>query len=500
MASKQGPSTENEHWEVVTFDGADTLCLARFVQHIVKKVSIYKQCVVFIEGDFRKFDEKAKIVARPLKGEVDGYVRNITVREIPSARKRTVGCRVATLEDIKADTVSFFFFGLGKELHAELANSPFEFYLRKQKEGLTRRDLDLLIKHMMIQLAITTAKLLKDKNTGDIIKVSEVSSFLENKKKVKKIYGLDVNEMYADGFRVFESDCASYANNAKRATNILIDYVESSLQHSPLPNAIIYAIESLGCVTKDWDETRYMLGKFLEKVLSNVSQRKRKGRTAGDIVWASLVALENTKCQGFSKRILNDPEIKKIIKQHRFKYILQAVLKEVTKGKFANERSVPESPDIHPPAPGRPEEQEADHKHPHSYFLSYSRKNKNVVDHVELILRRQKQDVQRDENDIRPGDKLDDRIKAMINSSDTFIAFWSKAYDSSDWCCGELDYAMDFRKKPKKPSRIVLLALDQTERPIRFSDYLYLNGKSRKDRELAVQRVVEDEATRDHTD
>lgn len=488
MESPQRPSTEIEHWEVVSFDGSDTLCLARFVQHVLKTANLHKQCVVFVEGTFRKSGKEAKVVARPLKGEIDCYVRNLTIKEIPSTKEWTVGCRGATLEDICADTVSFFFFGVGEELKLKLANSPFAFFLRKRKAELTVGELDFLIRNMQLHAAVATAKRRRDQ-----IALEKLSDILKKNLEIKRSFGLNLNEMVADGFRVFEDHCASNANAATRATKILRHYVISNLRGSVLPNAVIYAIESLGRVTKHWNDTKHMLGKLLEKVLKVISQREKAGCTEEDIVWASLVALKRTGGLGFNKKILDKPEIKVIITRHRFSDILQDLLKQVIKSKHIKESSLSGRQELDATRSKGPREQTLDRESPHSYFLSYSRKDVSATDHVELILRRKKREVLRDENGIRASEKLDDRIKAMIANSDTFIALWSKAYNDSGWCSGELTYALDRRKRSQKPSRIVLITLDKTDLPLRVRGCLCPEGYERDRRELTVQKVVADE-------
>ncbi len=136
----------------------------------------------------------------------------------------------------------------------------------------------------------------------------------------------------------------------------------------------------------------------------------------------------------------------------------------------------------------------ADAPAPHTYFLSYSRENSDAADHLELALSRQQRSVLRDETHIAAGGCVSTSVEQMIQQADTFVALWNMNYAQSDWCPNELVYARTRQANGQKPSRIVLIALDQTEVPIRFIDTLRLNGQVRGQRELAVQRLVQQEA------
>jgi hypothetical protein len=81
----------------------------------------------------------------------------------------------------------------------------------------------------------------------------------------------------------------------------------------------------------------------------------------------------------------------------------------------------------------------------------------------------------------------------MIQQADTFVALWNEQYAQSTWCPNELEYARNRQAKGQKPSRIVLLTLDETDVPIRFIDNLRLSGQDRGQRELAIHRLLKEE-------
>jgi response regulator RpfG family c-di-GMP phosphodiesterase len=129
----------------------------------------------------------------------------------------------------------------------------------------------------------------------------------------------------------------------------------------------------------------------------------------------------------------------------------------------------------------------------HSYFLSYHRDYAAIADHVELLIRRNKRDVLRDEMTFEAGGDLTDNIKDMINKSDTFIVLWNKNFKNSVWCQNQLEHAYSCQADNKKPYRIILLKLDQTKISIGSRDYLRFLGQERESRELAINQIIERE-------
>lgn len=131
---------------------------------------------------------------------------------------------------------------------------------------------------------------------------------------------------------------------------------------------------------------------------------------------------------------------------------------------------------------------------PHLYFLSYCWRDKETADHVEALLRRHNRNVLRDEEHVKSGESLSGAIESLINQSDTFLALWSKDYDGSSWCPNELAYAKDRQHGGKKPRRIVLLKLDDTKTPIRFTDALHRAGASREERFASLLAILQEES------
>ena len=130
----------------------------------------------------------------------------------------------------------------------------------------------------------------------------------------------------------------------------------------------------------------------------------------------------------------------------------------------------------------------------HSYFISYTWNESALADHIEVLLQRNQRIVNRDESIFRAGVDLSDVVKSLIQQSDTFIALWSERFKSSTWCPQELEYALNRQSKGLKPERVILLSLDDTEAPIRFTGKLHLPGDSREKRDLSMRRLIEEES------
>ena len=130
---------------------------------------------------------------------------------------------------------------------------------------------------------------------------------------------------------------------------------------------------------------------------------------------------------------------------------------------------------------------------PHSYFLSYVWEDSEFADHVEVLFHRCRRVINRDESIFRAGVDLSDVVKSFINESDTFIGLWNARYQQSLWCPHELAYARNRQAQGLKPTRVVLLMLDETEPPIQFFNLLRLNGKNREQRENSIRKVIAEE-------
>jgi len=130
-------------------------------------------------------------------------------------------------------------------------------------------------------------------------------------------------------------------------------------------------------------------------------------------------------------------------------------------------------------------------KQPHTYFISYSRLDCTIADHVELLLRRNNRIVFRDESDIEAGTRLSSAVTKLIENSDTFISIWSKNYTGSQWCLDELEFARNKKNIGERVQRIILVNTDNQELPIHFSDFLSVNGLERDKRELGMRKILD---------
>ncbi len=130
---------------------------------------------------------------------------------------------------------------------------------------------------------------------------------------------------------------------------------------------------------------------------------------------------------------------------------------------------------------------------PHGYFISYNWDDSSIADHVEVLLHRKGRRVNRDDAIFRAGTDLSDVVRSLINDSDTFIALWSERFKGSSWCPQELEYARQRRHAEEKPTRVVVVTLDDTETPITVADSIRVDGRSRETRELGIGKLIEQE-------
>ncbi|MFF0213293.1 toll/interleukin-1 receptor domain-containing protein [Streptomyces vinaceus] len=128
----------------------------------------------------------------------------------------------------------------------------------------------------------------------------------------------------------------------------------------------------------------------------------------------------------------------------------------------------------------------------HSYFLSYSWGDCVTADHVEVLLRRLGRVVFRDEEQVKLGHRLPSQLQASIREADTFIALWSRKYDASRWCPSELEYALESQESGR-PSRVVLIELDEARPPLQAASLLRARGDSRELLDLCIRRLIEQE-------
>lgn len=80
-------------------------------------------------------------------------------------------------------------------------------------------------------------------------------------------------------------------------------------------------------------------------------------------------------------------------------------------------------------------------------FISYSRKDQDLIDTLVKWLNRNGYDPIVDKREIKAGDQLDMKLKAMIDQSDVFLAVGTPNYMNSDWCKKEVEYACHKRKE-----------------------------------------------------
>lgn len=94
------------------------------------------------------------------------------------------------------------------------------------------------------------------------------------------------------------------------------------------------------------------------------------------------------------------------------------------------------------------------------FFISYPRSRPAEADHIEMVLRRRRLDVYRDERHFAAGRELPHEVRAHVERANVFIAVWCKEFACSPWCYDELEFALDREKEGK--TRLWILCVDDT--------------------------------------
>ncbi len=76
-------------------------------------------------------------------------------------------------------------------------------------------------------------------------------------------------------------------------------------------------------------------------------------------------------------------------------------------------------------------------------FLSYAHEWSDDASYISQVFKSRGLNVWIDTGELRPGDKLDNRVREAIQSADYFIALLSPEYFASPWCIRELEAAAD---------------------------------------------------------
>jgi hypothetical protein len=105
-------------------------------------------------------------------------------------------------------------------------------------------------------------------------------------------------------------------------------------------------------------------------------------------------------------------------------------------------------------------------------FLSYSHEDKSIARELARELEKRGAEVWFDEQTLRLGDSLLERISAAIRSSDVFLILVSPASGPSEWMRRELSAALATENK----TRVIPIRLAGAEIPTDLSNILYLDA------------------------
>jgi hypothetical protein len=128
--------------------------------------------------------------------------------------------------------------------------------------------------------------------------------------------------------------------------------------------------------------------------------------------------------------------------------------------------------------------------HPVSIFISYSHADKALAQALYEGLNARGHTVWIDEQELRIGDSLIERISTAIAEIDFFLALVSPSAAQSAWCQKELALAVSGELR-RRGMRVMPLRVDDAEMPRALGDQLYLEV-SLDDVDSAVDRILRD--------
>jgi len=282
---------QGESWDVVCFGGEETLCLAKFAQQVTSNLATLSPYIVHVEGRYLKDDSEASVLGRLKKSKnINGYIRNIRVEDIYSTKRSkglSVGCRNATLEDIAADRVSFFFFGEPGGRQNHILDRHYMYYTICPNLGISEDDMKGYHASGRYLKAIAIAKRLGNDAAKDLL-----IQYLKQGQRTTA----DMKEMTAEAFRSLEELCKKDSESSQQATDALIGYIKQNITIPAYRNSVIYAIEALGFVANHNARQKAKVRRYLSRLLESCDRNNFRDDPAiyWHIVWASLVTLLRT--------------------------------------------------------------------------------------------------------------------------------------------------------------------------------------------------------------
>lgn len=284
---------ERQSWDIVCFGGEETLCLAKFAEHVTNNLASLTPYFVHVEGRYLEDESGASVLGKLKKSKnINGYIRNIRVEDIyeqDEAKRNkglSVGCSNATLEDIAADRVSFFFFGEPGKRQELIYETPYLYYAVRPLARCTEKKMKELNneKPSKYLQAIAVAKRLGNDAAKDLL--------IRYLQPEQSAFDTEIKVMAAEAFRSLEKLCEETPRCSRQATDALIDYIKNKFLVKGYRNSVIYAIEALGSVVNHNEDSKLKVFKYLPALLSSYTG----GNLEIDwhVVWASLVTLTRT--------------------------------------------------------------------------------------------------------------------------------------------------------------------------------------------------------------
>jgi len=300
---------QRESWDVICFGGEETLCLAKFAQHITNNLERLTPYIVHVEGRYLKDNSKASVLGKLKESNknINGYIRNIRIEDLyerdEAKREKglSVGCSNATLEDIAADRVSFFFFGEPDGRQVCILDRHYIYYAVRPIQELSEERMSQFRDSGQYLNAIAVAKRLGNDAAKDLL-----ISYLKQKYPTSA----DMKEMAAEAFRSLEELCKRDSESSQQTTDALIGYIKNNITTPACRNSVIYAIEALGFVANHQAHQKTKVRRYLSHLLESCDKNIFRDNPAiyWHIVWASLVVFDRTMHSALKIKVIQELE------------------------------------------------------------------------------------------------------------------------------------------------------------------------------------------------
>lgn len=270
-----GANSPEQPANVLVFDSSDTLAISKIMQQLTNDGVRQCDCTILINGYDNYIEKDCFIAADSAEGHIDGYIRSLWVEEASSGQLLEVGGCNATSERIAAKDFKLV---LSNYAYTHLTDSVASYYDQNLRNELDHRALYASLRFNEPQKTIAIAKQLRDETSLTVI-----VGMLKN-----NAYSMIMSHI-TESFKVFKEVFDRNKNLASETLHHLQSFIRRNVATHEYSNSVVYAIESLGYISRSHRTLQINNAKFILNMLSsdNFLTLHR------DILWSSLVSLQS---------------------------------------------------------------------------------------------------------------------------------------------------------------------------------------------------------------